>query len=620
MDETLFNDDESLQNKHYSLKDIKILKSFMHYLKPYMVSFSLILVLDIFVNAMFTVEPVLYSEIINILSDITSAAPKISVDEAKESIILFVSLDLAFLIAAAFLAFVVSYGLRKTGEKVIKDFRDDVYKHVLSLSQKQLKSMKIGSFVTRITNDTQNLSTFFSNVLPQMLRALLSLFIIIGFTFYKVKLYGFIFLAFIPVVFAISFFFRRQARKYYRNEKNSVSRMNSFLSESFSGIRVTKTYNREDKKLDEFEQKNNDIFKYFLKSQDLFALFYPSMYMLQMLCVIIVISFSVPAVINEVMEVGAFTLLFTYSSQFFQPIQTITSLLNTLQSIFTSAERTQYINNMEPEIVNGDKMIDVDSFKGKVEFRNVYFKYEDAQEYVLKDVSFIINPGETVAFVGATGAGKSTIISLISRTYEIDSGQILIDDVDIQDYSLECLRRNIGIMLQDVFLFSGNIKDNISLGDKEISDETIIEACKEVGADSFIDKLPNKYDEKVTERGENFSAGQRQLISFARTLVYAPSLVLLDEATANIDTETENIIQTSLERIKKIATMIIVAHRLSTIRNANHIFVVSSGKIIEDGTHQQLLKLKGTYYNLYRLQNMEREIDNREEKSDGYQD
>ncbi len=387
--------------------------------------------------------------------------------------------------------------------------------------------------------------------------------------------------------------------------------MNSFLSEAFQGVKVTKTYNRENKKQEEFRRKNENIRSTFVKSQNLFAFYYPFMYLLQISCVIIVFSFCIPNISTDDgltgITLGTFQMLYSYSSQFFQPIQTITQLMNMLQQTISSAERILVVMNEKEEVEEQDELVEVDSFKGKIEFRHVYFAYEK-DDYVLKDVSFVIEPGETAAFVGATGAGKSTIISLISRTYDVSKGEILIDDIPIQNYSLKCLRKNIGMMLQDVFIFSGNIKDNISLGNKDVTEDEIYSACKYVGADSFIEKLPEGYETKVSERGANFSAGERQLISFARTLVYSPSLMLLDEATANIDTETENIIQTSLEKMMKIGTMLIVAHRLSTIKNCDTIFVVDKGVIKERGNHQQLLQNHGLYYNLYRLQNMERNL------------
>ena len=337
------------------------------------------------------------------------------------------------------------------------------------------------------------------------------------------------------------------------------------------------------------------------------------MYLLQISCVILVIAIAIPNIrlkgMTTGIKIGTFQMLYSYSTQFFQPIQQITNLLNQIESIITSAERIEIVLQQEIEIEDKEGAIDVPEFKGKIEFRHVSFAYEKGHD-VLHDVSFVINPGQSAAFVGATGAGKSTIISLISRTYEITSGAILIDDINIEEYSLTCLRRNIGVMLQDVFLFSGTITDNITLGDEKVKEDDVIKACKEVGADTFISRLPEGYMTPVKEKGANFSAGERQLISFARTLVYSPSMVLLDEATANIDTETENIIQTSLEKMKKIGTMLIVAHRLSTIKDCDIIFVVDKGVIKESGNHQQLLQNHGLYYNLYRLQNMERNLGN----------
>lgn len=610
-------DEITQKNQTYSIKDIRLLKSFYKYLTPYKVPFFLLIVFDLFVNFSWTAESLFFSMVLDSISEYEQGLLDIS--QAKHDFFLYGGINLLLLLFAAIGTYLVSYQLRKIGQKVIYDFRKDLFSHTLTLSQKQLKSLKIGSFVTRITNDTQNLSTFFSDIFPQFLRAILSLVIILSISFYKAGVYAFIFLAFLPIVFFISSFFSKKARAHYLGEKDAISRMNSFLSESFSGIEVIKTYHREEKKNKEFDIKNDDIYNNFVKSQDLFALFYPSMYLLQMICVLLICVFAIPAVYDGILTVGVFYLLITYAGQFFQPIQQLSQLQNSLQSVLSSASRTQFVFDMKPEIVSSEDSIDVEKFEGKVEFRHVYFRYEDGQDYVLKDLSFVIYPGKTVAFVGPTGAGKSTIISLISRTYEAEKGEILIDDREIHEYSLDCLRRNIGLMMQDVFLFSGTISDNISLEDKSLSQDEIEKNAKLVGADQIIEKLPLKYQEKVTERGSNFSSGERQLISFARTLSYHPSLMLLDEATANIDTETENIIETSLERMKNISTMIIVAHRLSTIKHADHIFVIKKGVLIEEGNHQELLKLKGTYYNLYRLQNMERNLNQGDSSNEKHQ-
>lgn len=595
-------ENEEVELKQYSLKDAGVLKSLLGYIRPYKRWFILIILFDVFVNAAFNMDPL----IVKFMMDYMVEYSKNGGQNPFSLILIFIILDVLLWIFAGVGGFFVHLSLKKIGQKVVKDMRDDLFSHVLHLSLADLRKLKIGSYVTRITNDTQNISSFFSDIMPQALRAIISLNIILINTFVVTQLYGFIFLAYIPVVFFVSYFFRKQARRFYRDEKRSISEMNSFLSEAFQGVKVTKTYNRENKKLAQFRVKNNNIRTSFVKTQRLYAFYYPFMYLLQISCILIVFACCIPN-ISTTLTIGTFQMLFSYSSQFFQPIQTFTQLMNMLQQTISSAERILVVKNEQEEHLDEEGTIDVNSFKGKVEFKHVYFAYE-GDDYVLKDVSFVILPGQTAAFVGATGAGKSTIISLISRTYEINSGEILIDDIPLKKYSLSCLRRNIGMMLQDVFIFSGNIKDNISLGNTEVTSKEIEDACQYVGADHFILELKDQYMTKVSERGENFSAGQRQLISFARTIVYHPSLVLLDEATANIDTETENIIQTSLEKMRSIGTMIIVAHRLSTIKNANVIFVVKKGRIIEQGTHQELLKQKGNYYNLYRLQNMEKSL------------
>lgn len=607
------NDEQLIEEKQYSFKDITLIKTLLKYLKPYAKWFAMVLLLDVFVDAAFTLEPILTRYMLNYIDETLKLIRSgIVVENPMRMIYIYGFADAMIWILAGLGAYAVNISLKKIGQAMIRDIRIEMFSKVMSLSLSQLRSLKVGSYVTRITNDTQTLSTFFSDLMPQFLRAILTLIYITVTTFVFEGWFGFIFLAFLPIVFLLSYFFRKKAKKHYRANKKAVSKMNSFLSEAFQGIRVTKSFAKENKKQLEFEEKNEAIYNSYRKSQNLFAVFYPMMYLLQMCCVLIILAFGIPLMAGGAMLVGDFNMLYSYSGQFFQPIQTITQLLNQLQSIISSTERILVVLNFEPEIEDGGKDIDVPSFKGKIEFRHVYFAYEK-EDYVLKDVSFTIEPGKTIAFVGATGAGKSTIISLISRTYDVNSGEILIDDVPIQDYSISCLRRNIGVMLQEVFLFSGTIADNISLGDEKIDDMKIREGAKKVGADDFIMRLEEGYQSNVSQGGENFSAGQKQLISFARTIVYNPSLVLLDEATANIDTETEHLIQSSIEAMRSIGTMIIVAHRLSTIKGADQIYVMKKGRIIESGTHRDLLQLKGNYYNLYRIQNMERKLDKKEQ-------
>lgn len=607
MDEEILEEEEQSSTKAYSYKDLGLLKAYVPFVKPYLGKLILLIVFDMLVNFCFTAEALVLSKNLDVIQDYLNGT--IAFEAARSSFLLYTSLDLGMLFFASFAAYIVNFFLRKIGQEIVYDIRNVLFDRVLSLTQKQLKTMKIGSFVTRITNDSNNLSTFFSDILPVFVRNLNTVIIILVSTFLETGVFGFIFLAYLPFVFLLSSLFRKRARRYYLGEKDAISKMNSFLSESFSGIEVTKTYHKENKKQNEFEEKNKEIYSHFLKSQDLFAVFYPGMYLLQMTSLLLICGFAIPQVYYGNLTYGTFYLLINFNGQYFQPIQQMASLINSLQSILSSAERCEKILSMEPESDLDEGSLEVPSFKGKVEFKHVYFRYPDGKEDVLKDVSFVIEPGKTAAFVGATGAGKSTIISLITRTYEITGGEILIDDHDIHEYKLSCLRRNIGLMMQDVFLFSGTIEDNITLGDKSISQKEVKEKEDFVGLTPLIASLPDKENTVVKERGDNFSAGERQLISFARTLCYHPSLMLLDEATANIDTETENIIEKSLEKMRSIGTLIIVAHRLSTIKNADIIFVVNKGEIEERGTHQELLKNRSTYYNLYQLQNMERKID-----------
>ena len=603
--------DEQFSNQSYSLKDIKILKVFLNLLKPYLKQFILLIALGILTSFCFAMESYFSSFLIDAIN--LQYQNKATLEETLNTFYMFLTLDLVVLTTGSIFLFIVDYLLRKIGQYIIYDFRRQMFEHVLKLSVKQMQTLKIGSYVTRITNDTKNISFFFSDIFPQFIKAFFSLLFVTIITFIRTKYFGFIFLGFLPIIFTLAMLFRRKSMKYYIGEKNSVSKMNSFLSESFSGIKITKSFNKEEHKLNEFDLRNNDIYSYYTKSQQIFAFYYPTMYLLQMICIFLVILFGIPSVFkyNQTgigLSSGAFYYLSISGWTFFQPIQQLAGLLNNIQSVLSSAKRSQYVLDMKIEIVDETGAIDVDSFKGKVEFKHVYFKYEDGQEYVLKDVSFVIYPGKTIGFVGATGAGKSTIISLITRTYDIEKGEILIDDINIKKYSISCLKRNIGLMMQDVFLFSGTVKDNISLFDKNISDEEIISNSKHVGLDQIVNRLPNKYNEEVSQRGENFSAGERQLISFARTISYHPSLMLLDEATSNIDTETENIIQNSFENMRQIGTLIIIAHRLSTIKNADHIFCLQKGSIIEEGNHEELIKQKGYYYNLYTLQSLQKKL------------
>ena len=487
--------------------------------------------------------------------------------------------------------------LQKAGQRIIYKLRMEVYEHVLELSSSQLNHMPVGSLVTRVANYTTSVSDLFTSVFVKMITNILTIVGVFGVMLYISPLLSAILLIIIVIVFVLSYIFERIIKKVFKKERNSISRLNTFLSENISGMKIIQAFNKEKDKKSEFDFYNNELKKNRVAVTKVFALYRPLMNFLFYLAIASTFMFGVIFGLSSSEIVSFYFLL----SRFFNPVQELADKLNDLQRSLTALEKLFVLLDINPEVLDEEDAIEIDHFEGKIEFRNVYFAYEN-DDYILKNVSFIVNPKESVAFVGATGAGKTTILSLIVRNYEINSGEILIDDINIKHIKIKSLRKAIGQMLQDVFLFSGTIKENITLNDESFSDEEIKKVADYVNASYFIEKLPKKYEEVVIERGENFSSGERQLLSFARTVLAKPQILILDEATANIDTETESIIQESLEKIKSIGTMLIVAHRLSTIQHCDKIFVLQDGKIIESGSHQDLLKNKGYYYKLYELQ------------------
>ena len=495
------------------------------------------------------------------------------------------------------ISFLAALLLQKAGQNIVERLRMDVFSHIENMSQNQLNEMPVGSLVTRVANYTAAVSNLFTDVLVRFVMnmlTVLTVFVIMITLSWKLSL---ILLVFAVIVGVVSFFFVGVVASKYRLERKNTSILNSFLSENLQGMKIIGIFNQEKKKQAQFDENNENLRKSAYGINVAFTFYRPFM------------SFLYYGAIATTFGVG-FALAFTpglivafylYLNRFFKPIQELADELNKIQSALTSSERLFNLLDVKPEVVDKEDAIEIESFKGKIEFRNVWFAYEK-DNWILKDVSFTVNPKETVAFVGATGAGKTTILSLIVRNYEIQKGQILIDDIDITKIKIKSLRKAVGQMLQDVFLFSGTIKSNVSLRDESFKDEEVIEACKYVNASSFIEKLPDSYNEEVIEGGANFSSGQRQLLSFARTVLHKPQILILDEATANIDTETEMLIQESLEKMKNIGTMLVVAHRLSTIQHADNIIVLQNGQIIEEGNHQALLKNKGYYFKLYQLQ------------------
>ena len=591
--------EEELEQKQHSMKDMAMIGNLARYLKPYLPKFIFAIVLDTLSVLLYTTEPLFYKEILRLLK----------IETTQFTSILAIGL---FFIVAMFASIILMYisgmMVQKVGQRVIYDIRRDIFNHIEELAIGQLNTIPVGKLVTRITNDTGTLMDFFTNILVNMLKNIITLVAIAIISFFVNWQLALILIAFLPIILAITIFFRSKSKKVYREIRKNVSSINGFLSENLSGMKTIQIFNQEERKAEEFTKLNKQLRDSNLKSVRIFALFRPGVFFIYVMAIVAVMSVGLRLVMNGQLDTDGLYAFYIYISQFFNPVQNLAEQFNGLQSSMTAAERILAVLDLKADVLDSDDSIDVDGFKGKIEFKNVWFSYVPG-EWVLKDISFVIEPGETAAFVGATGAGKSTIIGLIVRNYEIQKGQILIDGIDIKKIKINSLRKHIGEMLQDVFLFSGTIASNIALDDDSITRKEIEDASRYVGADTFIEKLPKKYDEEVLDRGNNFSMGQRQLISFARTVVYKPNIVVLDEATANIDTETEVLIQNSLLKMKNIGTMVIVAHRLSTIKHADKIFVISKGKIIEEGTHQELLKLRGTYYNLYRLQNMQNSIE-----------
>lgn len=494
--------------------------------------------------------------------------------------------------------------LHYTGQKIIYNIRNEVFGHIQGLSVKFFNNNPVGKLVTRVTNDTETLNEMYTNVIVNSVKSILMLVGITVMMFILDWRLTLVILLVIPLILIASMLFRHYSKKFYREVRTKVAAINTFLSEHISGMRIVQIFSQEERKMEEFNKANNDLKKSHLKQLIIFGIYRPTMYFLYVVGLSIVLGVGGYMVLKGSMSIGKLIIFIQYISTFFDPIQQLAEQFNILQAAMASAEKIFTLLDEDAKIENKEGATQLKKVEGDIEFKNVWFAYND-EEWVLKDVSFKVKPGETVAFVGATGAGKTSILNLLSRYYDIQKGEIFLDGHNVKDLELKKLRSHIGQMLQDVFLFTGDIKSNIALREEGITDEQIIEASKYVNADKFVKELPDKYDEKVFERGATFSAGQRQLLSFARTLAFDPSILILDEATANIDTETELLIQDALYKLMEGRTTLVVAHRLSTIQHADKIIVLHKGRIKETGTHQELLARKGIYHNLYRLQYQE---------------
>ena len=587
------------------MKDSEIVSRLLAYAKPYWKNFVVVFIVMVFSICYDLVSPLLISHIQETLKG----------DFQLSYLFAMVGIYAGILLVSLLCTYLQAMILQKTGQKILSQIRLDVFTHVEKLSHNQLNNIPVGKLVTRVTNDPNSISYMFTNIIVTLAKNSMVIIGVLGAMLVLNYALTLVVLAFVPFVVLFTVIFRHFSRRVHRAVTNATTDINTYLSENLSGMKVTQIFNREEQKLDDFIERSRKLKKAKYNRMYVFGVFRPMVYMLFVSTQMCLFYFGAKGYIQDtellgqVVDSSLVIAFYMYISRFFNPIQTLAEQFDMLQKSFASSEKIFTILDMVPEVVDEEDAIDLPEIKGEIEFKDVWFAYKPG-EWVLQGVSFHVLPKQTVAFVGSTGSGKTTILSLICRNYDIQKGQILIDGIDIKKIKISSLRRHFGQMLQDVFLFAGDIRSNIVLRKEGVTDEEVWEACRYVNADSFIGKLESGLDEVVRERGNNFSAGQRQLLSFARTILHKPSVMILDEATANIDTETELLIQDSLEKMKNIGTMLIVAHRLSTIQHADNIILLSKGKIVEQGNHQQLLHKKGKYYQLYTLQFNKQQIQN----------
>ncbi len=582
-----------------NMKDSEIVRRLLVYAKPYTKQFVLVFFLMVFSIVHEILSPLIIGDLVTTIgNDADFTLPYL-----WRSILAYAAL----LVISLVCTYVQSIILQRTGQRIVSAIREDLFAHIESLSHDQLNKIPVGTLVTRVTNDTNAISITFTNIVVNLMKNCFIIIGVLGAMLWLNYMLTLMVLCFVPFVALFTVIFRKFSRRAHRRVKDGTTDINIFLSENLSGMKIIQIFNRETKKKGDFDKKNENLGRAKWGQMFVFGIFRPMVYMLYISSVLCLFYIGARGYINNVeflgqtIDSGVIVSFYAYISRFFNPIQNLAEQFNRLQATFASAEKIYKIFDIVPEIVDEPDAVELEHIEGTIEFRNVWFSYVH-DEWVLKDVSFKVNAGDTVAFVGSTGSGKTTILSLICRNYDIQKGEILIDGINIKKIKIASLRRHFGQMLQDVFLFSGTVRSNITLGLDGVTDDAVMDACRYVNADKFIDKLAAGLDEPVRERGNNFSAGQRQLISFARTIIHKPTVMILDEATANIDTETELLIQDSLEKMMNIGTMLMVAHRLSTIQHADKIIVLSHGKIIEEGTHSELLQMKGSYYRLYTLQ------------------
>lgn len=588
--------EEEILGKGY---DKSLFNRLLGYLKPYSGQLLLGLILLLLATGLELIGPYL----------IKVAVDKHIVVKISDGLMTLVIIFLTTLIIRFGVDVWLTYLMQWIGQHVILDIRMKIFKHLQRLSLSFFDKNPIGRMVTRVTTDVETLNEWFSAGIVSIfgdIFLLTGIVIVMLHTQWKLALVTF---SVLPLLIYITIFFRKHIRTAYRDIRARIARINSYLQENITGMTVVQIFNREKRNFKKFNELNSNHLEAQLRSILYYSIFLPSIDIIESIALALIVWFGGMKYYADEVTFGILVLFIQYSKRFFRPISDLTDKYNIMQSAMASAERIFMLLDEEPKITNPERPKTIENFAGSIEFRNVCFAYKNDKEghpdYVLKDVSFHVKPGEKIAFVGATGAGKTSIINLLCRFYDVTKGEILLDGIDIKEVRLQDLRKFIGLVLQDVFIFAGSVKENIRLGNDELPFQLIEEAARDANAHDFINKLPGKYDEQMMERGASLSTGQKQLLAFARALAYNPNVLILDEATSSVDTESEKLIQEALNKLISSRTSICIAHRLSTIQNCDRIIVLHKGEIREEGSHQDLLKNKGIYYKLYQLQYMD---------------
>jgi len=589
-----YRSEEEVLGKAY---DAKLMRRLLGYVKPYKIYVIFAIILNIIVAALGPLRPYL---------------TKIAVDDyifnSNYNGLLYIGLALfASLMLQAVIQYFLTYYTQFLGQKTLYDLRTQIFNHTQRLALKFFDRTPIGRIVTRATNDVEALGELFSSGIVMVFSDVFIILWILGFMFFMDVQLSLVTLSVLPALIYGTFLFRKKVRERYRDVRLHLARLNSYMQEHVTGMSAVQIFNKEHDELNKFSSINNDYRLANIKSIFYYAIFFPGVELLSSIAIGLIIWYGGGEVIQGTLTIGVLFAFIQYTEMFFRPIRDLSEKYNIMQTAMASSERIFKLLDNDSFVKNPENPVKINSINGKIEFKNVWFAYND-EDYVLKDISFTINPGETIAIVGHTGAGKTSIINILTRFYDINKGEILVDGINIELLDKKDLRQHISSVLQDVFLFSGDIESNINLSKEEISLEKVAEAARIVGANEFIELLPNKYSEEVKERGATLSVGQKQLISFARALAYDPKILILDEATSSVDTETEQLIQKAIRKLLVGRTAIVIAHRLSTIQNADKIIVMHKGEIRETGNHQELLAKRGIYYKLYQLQYKDQEL------------